>query len=69
MKHFVLIAALLLAIPAQAQAPAQTGERVVLVKTSSQQRALTETLAGRIKSGLLGERYAFEAEDNAAKRR
>lgn len=69
MKHLVIIATLLLSVPAQAQSPVQNGEKVALVKTSSAQRALTEVLAGRIKSALLGERYAFQAEDTAAKRR
>jgi hypothetical protein len=64
MKHFVIIALFLLAAtPALAQDRAP--EKIVILKTTSEQRALTELLSARIKSALLGENYVPVAECKA----
>jgi len=56
MKLFALIPLfLLLAFPAQAQERAP--EKLVILKTTSEQRALTELISAQIKSALRGEKY------------
>lgn len=56
MKQLVVISLFLLAaFPAQAETRAP--EKIVILKTTSEQRALTELLSAQIKSALLGEKY------------
>ncbi len=61
MKHIVLISSvlfLLAAAPAQGETAAE--QKLVLAKTTSSQRALTEILSARIKAALTGERYTLD---------
>lgn len=56
MKHLILIPLFLfVATPALAQERAS--DKIVILKTTSEQRALTEILSARIKSALQGEEY------------
>lgn len=61
MKYLSLIAALLiLSAPVMAQEPV-ADTKVVIIKTTREQRALTELLSARIKFALEGERYVLES--------
>jgi hypothetical protein len=63
MKHIVLISLMLLLplnVSADDRMPADSAPHVVIAKTNAEQRALTETLAAKIKSALLGERYTLD---------
>lgn len=63
MKQIVLISLMILLplnVSADDRVATDNAPRIVIAKTSADQRALTETLSAKIKSALLGERYTLD---------